>query len=88
MANPEGDRSPADRRLRRSVLVEDGLILAAVGALGVAAFRKPLGLEGWPTAALLAVTLAAMVVVFVRRLRRWTALRRERGAADRGKHAD
>jgi len=87
MANPEEDPGPADRRLRRIVAVEDGLVLAAAAALGVCAFRAPLGLEGWPSAALLGATLAVMVVVFVRRFRRWTALRRERGGSDRGKHA-
>jgi len=87
MANPEEDPGPAGRRLRRTVAVEDALILAAALALGVCAFRAPLGLQGWPSAALLGVTLAAMAVVLVRRFRRWTALRRGRGDSDRGKHA-
>jgi hypothetical protein len=77
-----GDRPsqppPSGSRADWAIWLEDALILAAVAALGVCAFRVPLGLEGWPTKAILGATLAAMSVVAVLRVRRLIRARRSR----------
>jgi hypothetical protein len=69
-----GDRpsppSPEGRGRELGIRIEDALILASALALGVCAFREPLGLAGWPTAAILGTTLAVMAAVTVRRFRR------------------
>jgi membrane protein implicated in regulation of membrane protease activity len=92
--SPADDRAPpAGGGRGLGILVEDALILASALALGVCAFRVPLGLSGWPTAAILGATLAVMAVVFVRRIRRLIRQRQERaggagGARKDGTHAD
>jgi hypothetical protein len=92
-----GDRPspppPEGRGRELGIRIEDALILASALALGAYAFREPLGLAGWPSAALLGTTLAVMAAVAVLRIRRLVRRRGDgtgaaRGARKDGGHAD
>ena len=82
-----GDRPPptppAGNRVEAGIWIEDVLNLAAIGALVVCAFRRPLGLEGWPTAVILGAALAVAATVTVRRVRRLIRARRARNEGAR-----
>jgi hypothetical protein len=81
--SPAPDRSPRAAPGREwAVRVEDALIVVAALALGVYAFRVPLGLAGWPAGVLLGTTLAVMAAVTVRRVGR--LIRHRRGRAGSG----
>ncbi|GEM_PF-2871892 len=85
---PPSDTPPERGRREAGLWVEDALILAAVAALGVCAFRGPLGLESWQTASIMGVTLAVMTVVAVLRVRRLVRMRRARSEGARGAGKD